>query len=408
MQFDSAIAGVTAPEISSAIAADNGNHSGNSLLTSELIRTANAVALQPWRAALAARDLAPANFMLIGDSDVEGYGATQMNRTFARRIVSQVAKKRPLTMQTGTTYTAPTQPIGGRGFIPSFHYAGLTPADRTEGCVTTGGAFSATAGFGVNLNYWTASAAGNQAYSVIGDFVRICMYAGPGLGVLSWQVDGGAATQINCATIGSSNGFITALIPLGAAGAHTFQINWVSGTIFINGIIEYNGDSASGINAHCAGFVGTSALSYANSATATVEHAINANCSLFAMCLGINDANSGGRTPAQFQADMTAMYAWIRAFYNTFAVTPPTMLHIIEFQPSATVADPVDGWAAYVKAAYAAAATDKNACVLDLSKRMPPATVSGAGTIYFDGAHPNDTGHALVADIVSDFLALAA
>lgn len=387
------------------------SHTPAGILLKQNSDAANAVAMQPWRKALANRDLAAANYMIIGDSSWEGYGATQMNRSAARRISPLLNKKRPLTMQTGTTYTAPTQPIGGRGFIPSFHSGTLTQSDKTEGVVTTGGGFGVTAGFGVNLNYWTASAAGNQLYNLVGDNVEISIYAGPGLGVLSYQIDGGAAIQINTAVVGNSYAYLTAPIALGAAGAHTLQINWVSGAIFVNGVVEYNGDLNAGIVGHHAGFVGTSALSYAqngglgNAATATFEHAINANCALVGFMLGINDANSGGRKPAQYQSDLIALYAYIRSLYNIFAVPVPTMAHFIQYTPSTTTADPSDGWPAYVNAAYQAAASDTNAVVVDISKRLPSAAVNGAGTYFFDGAHPNDNGYAAIADIISDFLA---
>lgn len=378
---------------------DLSKNTASGAYNSQLAQTVTATAMQPWKAALSNRDNATAHVMIIGDSISYGNGASAWAKTYGRRLAPLLNKKAPLLIG--------AQPVGGRGFIPATRSQQGAPLGA-EGITTTGTAQGGTF-LGVNLEDVFFNAP-NQNYVIplTGTHAIVSFAASAGPGVISYKVDAGAAVNIDDTTYAANYGQVTALIPLGAAGAHTLTLTWVSGTFYLNGIVEFNGDQASGIVVHNASLGGQDAYWYNGTqlggrGIATFSFAAAMGVSCIIAPFGINAANAVNRTPAQFQGDLITLLQFIRSTYGFIAPATalPTVVFVPEYQPGTiTTGYP---WQQYIQAMYSAAMTDANCCVgPDLNMRLP--TANGVAPWFFDNYHPLDVGHSYIAETIANFL----
>lgn len=106
----------------------------------------------------------------------------------------------------------------------------------------------------------------------------------------------------------------------------------------------------------------------------------------------LNDYQSQVAT-ATTQSNISSIISTLRSH----ASAAPGMAVIIATEwLRSDVTNPAIPWTSYVSAANAAAAGDANTTVVDLGSRVGDVANSTAG-IWYDAAHPNDTGHALIA-----------
>jgi hypothetical protein len=82
---------------------------------------------------------------------------------------------------------------------------------------------------------FTASSAGTFSYTpeMPVDNFELWDIVGPGLGTISYNIDGGADTNLVQAGTAASR---RTVIPAGSSGTHTLNIKWVSGTGYIGGV----------------------------------------------------------------------------------------------------------------------------------------------------------------------------
>jgi lysophospholipase L1-like esterase len=347
---------------------------------------AHSTKLQGWFAALANRNFAKTNIVCIGDSLTEGMGATLESYRWTERLRQLLNARFPCI----------TQPVGGRGFLAPEVTSGLTSFSASY--VTVTGTPTVDTGYGFSQRTYDISAGGGctLAYSLVGDSADILWLGNSGNGSFRWKVDSGSYTTVST-NIAFSNGNITH-VSLGTAGAHTLTINWLSGgSVGIDGVIEYNGDYASGIQVHNAGYFG-SATSYWTSGYYPQPIA-NVNPGLIILELGSNDIGAS-ISAATMKANLLTIIGNLRAAFTT---APPILLMAVYPNQGNDAV-----WPSYVAEYYAIAAADPLIDVIDLSLRMPATDATNTwGLIYSDSIHPSNKGQQNIADALCNFVSPA-
>jgi lysophospholipase L1-like esterase len=342
---------------------------------------------------------------VVGDSMTEGWGSS----TFTGRYISQTSVKVRALYPGGAAGTG-----GGLGFIPvqSTGTSSLTwPWTLASGSVNNadiGPVRLAAQMTGAATLTWTAPSGTTS--------VKILWYnAGSGVsGSWSYKVGAGSATTVsNSGT--AADGQLTT--PVTITSGQVLTVAWVSGTVYVDGLIHYAGDEASGLTFHGMGISGwdCSTLSAGWRQAGEdwrVSMAALENNGFFGIFLGLNDANSdaldGGFTAAQYQANLAAMITYIRG--NAALASLPVLLIIPyqEFASAGVVAfKDGGGWAAYVTAALAVASATPGCTVVNLTSApgMPQPTSAGGDANFFDGIHTNNTGSGDVAAVIAGILA---
>lgn len=340
-------------------------------------------------AAIANRNAARVDIPVIGDSITEGQGAT----VFADRWIAQANRAMRAACPTTANGAA-----GGIGFIP------LTATGETSYTwpvtLATGGASlepfdlgpvrASAHAFGAVSWTWTAPAGTSS--------VRIMYFDAAVPGSFTYKIGAGGTTTVNSA--GTAAEAVTASIAI--TSGQVLTIAWASGDVFIDGLVHYAADEASGVTFHGCGHFGWATTDWN---TAEVDALNWAQCyaafpdpAALAILLGVNDAIS--LTAADFAAGLTTLIATVRGSADALAGLP--LILVIPYQPDEVLADP-GGWAAYAAAVRSVAAADlTGAIVADLNYRLP-AVASGwdDGELYTDTVHPTNLGHALIGEIIA-------
>lgn len=343
--------------------------------------------LQGWFAALANRNFAKTNIVCIGDSITEGQGATNESYRWTERLHQLI----------NTRFPCITQPVGGRGFLAPV-LAGTNTFSASV-YVTVAGTPAELQGFGLNCFTYDLSATSGctLTYSLVGDSADILWTGNPGNGSFRWKVDSGSFTTVSTSAT-FTDGYITH-VSLGSAGAHTLVVQWLSGGVTaVDGIIEYNGDFASGIQVHNGGHFGSSTGFWTDNDIVTGwPSAIAAvNPGLVIIELGSNDPGSA-ISPSSTYSNLQSIVSGIQSAFTT---SPPILL---------VAAYPNQGndavWPQYVSKMYALAATSSTIDVLDLTLRMPSTLGSPLwGLYYADDVHPSNEGHEYIADAICQYI----
>jgi lysophospholipase L1-like esterase len=366
--------------------------------------TQQAQALTPLFAGLAGRLSARCNIVCLGDSITEGEGATGPPSTgfenrWLARLRDMLRSRFPTQGLTG----------GGRGFIGAASTGELTfawpaTASQTLGTGTAGpkAKFLQLAGTGQSITF-----------NLLGDTADIMWAQVPYGGTFSWAVDGGTATNVS--TNGSSlvDGKLTH-IALGPAGPHTLVLSWVKGQSNIDGVIEYNGDYATGIQLHDAGHYGaqtstwTSALNGGSvSGPAAAIAALSPSAVI--ITLGVNDQYLGV-VPATYQSRLQTIITDLKA---TLPSPYPTFL-LNMLPPRVNQSSYTYPWSQYIAAAQNVAAADTSGpggtsvvAVMDFTAApsMPGADTDVYG--FWEAGnlvHPSDKGHQRIADCLAEYL----
>jgi lysophospholipase L1-like esterase len=366
--------------------------------------------LTPWFAALANRQFARCNVVCLGDSITEGQhavgppGTGFENRWLARlRDMLRQAFPTPGTLGTG----------GGRGYIGSVGTGETSFTWPTTITGTPGAVGFSPKGAGQQLN------ATGQAISfpLTGDSADIMWAQTAGGGTFNWQVDGGATTNIVTNGGSSVDGKISH-ISLGTAGAHTLALNWVSGNSDVDGVVEYNGDFASGIQVHDAGHFGWTTANWltaitggANSATAAIAAL---NPALVIITLGVND-QFNNVVPATFAANIQTIITNLKA--QLTSPYPAFVVHMLP--PRSNQGTYTYAWPLYVQQCWGIASADTSgpagvnglatSIVQVMDYTQGPRIAGSDQDVYgiwqsADLVHPSNKGHQMIADYMTWFL----
>jgi hypothetical protein len=221
----------------------------------ETLRTADAAALRPFHAALGARNWAPVDVLMIGDSFTEGRGATLTARSLTVRVTAALRQ----TLQ-------PSGIAGGFGYLSAWSGSSATAGGGTitDYPVALAGAPDTTDGtYGVSRRNIFLSSGQSATFTITGTGFDIFWVQGPALGTFTYAVDGGSTTTVT-STGGAAptSGHRTQVTGL-SAGSHTVVLTRLTGVNVIEGLMVYNGDEAAGIRVWNAGRGGSTASNFA-------------------------------------------------------------------------------------------------------------------------------------------------
>lgn len=358
------------------------------------------------QAAIANRNNARCDIAVIGDSWTEGRGASAFGNTWVQQANRAIRAAYPTTANGSS---------GGLGFIPVLNTGTLAftwpiaVASGSPVVTDIGPVRYAQAFFGAGSFTWTAPAGTSS--------VKIMYYCDNSFSQFSYKINAGGATTVTVSgTV--ADGTLTASIPI--TSGQVLTIAWVSGGVFIEGLIHCAGDESSGITLHGCGHQGWNAGTGANGWNQTESFGINWGASYGAfspaavvVMLGINDANptNGNETGPQFQAALTALAGTTLRGETALASVP--FLFGFAPAPNESYAD-AGGWPAYGAAtrsvAAALAGSPQGTGVIDLNYRMPSAVSAWKSNALYnpaDSYHPTNLGHALIGEIVAAGIRIA-
>lgn len=347
--------------------------------------------------AIANRDNARVEIPVIGDSITEGQGATQ----FTNRWVASANRAMRAVYPTVANGAA-----GGLGFIPLAN----TGEDTYTWPVTavSGSAASFLIGPVRDCQQVTGTASWTFTAPAGTTSVQVMYFDAGVSGSFTYKVGSGSATTVTNA--GSGIDTFTSSIPL--ASGQVLTIAWASGDAFIDGIVHFAGDEASGITFHGCGHFGWDAgvSTDPGAWNQTLESGFNWNLGIAALdpaaimiMLGTNDASTDGGdySAADFQVNLGTLVTYLQSEGGSLASVPIVL--VIPYQPDVVFAD--GSWPPYVAAIRGAAAAIPNAYVIDLNYRLPTVASDFDGdALYADTIHPTDLGHALIGEIVAGAL----
>ena len=357
--------------------------------------------LDDWWAAVKA---GTAQAVMIGDSITEGTGATSADRRWQTLV------------QTALSPLGPVWP-----FTPAWPNSSATGYPVTRlGAVRRTNTLATRWGLG-----WRAAEiyddTGSITFSFTGTSCKVMYTKASSTGVMTVQIDGATPVTIDTssATVPpATNGATWSSGPL-TLGQHTVVVrrspaSAAGQSVWIQGLLTYRGDEASGVRVLDAARHGISSsfmtedaerlpalVGKSTGVTGAIQGAGGAD--LIVMALGTNDYGQGV-PPATFGENVQALIAALR--------TPAPALG---FQGSILLLgmylgrerDPIL-WQEYQRQLVAIAAADPKVAYFDLRRRMPvvpPSSndVSGLG-LYMDALHPSDAGHQWIARVMTDYL----
>lgn len=336
--------------------------------------------LPNWRKAVAKvrRGTANARLLCVGDSTTAGYlGSVSTSNglgAYPVQLASQLTA-RGLTANSHNFIGNKNWPSGGLG--------------GNDSRLTTSGSISQTIkSAGGYLMNWTA--AGGLTFTPTASVDTFDVwYVQNAAGSFTINLDGGANTTVN--TAGTTN-LLKATIT-GSLGAHTLNLAWVSGTIFILGVEAYN-SAAKEVSVLNSGAYGWIASDWNPGSVTSKWQSANAisaiSPDLTIICLTINDAN----TPTSESTYKTNLQIIIDAAKVTGDVILMTGV------PTSRAAQP------NIERYMRELAVLNDVPLIDLSARWSNYTTSNALGFYADTTHPNALGQSDVAAAIAAVVAL--
>lgn len=360
----------------------------------------NAFALEPWFAALANRENAPAKELKIGDSITEGAAATSAANAWARR--SGVLLRRNF----------PTPGVGlGNSFghsLPQYFDSPTLP-NPYQAAVLTAGGFTVAKDTGQGLGRRCGKMNGvgqSYTYSFTGTSFKVLGFQTAAGGVLGITIDGGARIDVN--TAGSN--LVKALYTSGAlaSGVHTVKLEYVSGGTFIYlaDVLFFDGDEAKGIQSFEGGHYGWTSTQWITNNTTPASYVSLVAPSLVTITLGTNDYNTSIPSSTT-KANIKTMIAAYRA-----GSSKPISFVLGCLPKRGDTVSPLEPWDNYVDAMYAIANEDtggiggrSGVAVWDASRRFADFNTSNVlGSWAADKVHPLDLLHLNLGESWAQFV----
>jgi lysophospholipase L1-like esterase len=335
--------------------------------------------LTAFRAALANRFFSRCNIAVVGDSISEGQGATAVASRSVNRLADSLRLRFPV-----------PGVAGGQGFLPAQFATTSLPAPAA-----VFGSPALNAGFGPGWRCRQITGSQSYTFTVTATSVDVVYATGSGGGAMGVSIDNGPVQTINTYRTALADGVVSHFAT-GGSGQHTVTITSVSGTVFLDGIVIYNGDESSGITVHDCSHYGSTLHQWAQSSSAITSEWLGALApSLIVFELGVNDYH-GQQSLTTFTNDLATM----SNVFNTLP-TSPSVLVVIDydaFNMTGTL------WSSYV-ALYQTWAAANGYAVLDLTQRMPATNTTKSFGLYApDNIHPSNTGHSFIADAIAGLL----
>jgi lysophospholipase L1-like esterase len=357
--------------------------------------------LRKWYAALANREAAPAELLVLGDSISEGVGATQLIRRWQNMLQRNLRNRLPTY---GLNFGNAATPGAEWPYIPA-HWGADWYVGRPS---TVSGTWDAVDQFGLGQRaVKLPDDTGKVTFTFTGTSCRLLYTKGDQGAVLRVAIDGGTPVLIDSyIATGLQVGVWNS--PALARGAHTVVVTRDPSSAagrgaHVEGLVTYDNDSGHGIRvvdgAHSGSWAqGFAAdLGWADSA----KQVARGNDGRYAgamMLWGTNDFG-GGRSAAQFKADNQAIIAGLRA--RGFDSSIVLVLLWLSFGRNDAA------WEDYGRVLNEIASGDPDISYFTIRDVMPdPTTGDATGSLglYTDGVHPSDAGNGYLADLFTGYL----
>lgn len=352
-------------------------------------------ALRPLNAAIANRDVAPAEIVWWGDSVTEGSTLTDDKH---------VASYRFQEMLRGAFPTLGV--LGGRGYVPAYYESASLPAtctqDSSQAVVGTPlYAKLSSAGLGARgtqLTYGGAIIFTGDCTSFDIHYTKLEFGCAFEVYVDGVVVTPGGGINTSKGSSGVTGGFIWSSPEL-SPGEHVVRVRQIpigggfEGFIAcINGITWFYGDRSKGIHVYNAGKSGAAAAGnffsteHYRSLTTIVPAAV-------VVQLVTNDAVFYS-SPATFKTDLQTNLSLI---HTAMGSNPYTLIGMTVPQPTGTF---IGGalWPEYIRSMKEALDGYANSIFVDMSDFMGPNVGSDLLGLWNDGVHASRKGHSLWAD----------
>lgn len=367
----------------------------------EFLLETEASSLAKWRAALSTAGSSTANVLAIGDSITEGQNASDASLRWVNVLQDAL------------------RPGGAEfPFIPAYPMQGGVnngiPVVRS-GSWRNSHALSQRWGLGWKTVELYADD-GLVEFSFSGTSCAVVFSRGSSTGVMSVSIDGGAETLVNTNSAASSNSNGTAWSsPALTDGPHTVRVrrsatSTAGQSVWLQGLVTYQGDATSGVRVMEAARRATNS-SYPTVDTSRLPWMVTtggvpgsldgtiggaANLDLLVYAYGTNDYSAGTPLPS-FKANVEAVISGLRAGGFSGSVLLVGM-YMGQGRDLAT-------WQGYLNQLAAVASEDPDVAFLNLRDHMPDVPTpyndpSGQG-LFADTLHPNDGGHARIAQVIA-------
>ncbi|MFI6238333.1 SGNH/GDSL hydrolase family protein [Micromonospora sp. NPDC050795] len=327
-----------------------------------------------------------ASIVVIGDSNSEGTGATS---TLLRWQYLLQQKLRARLQPGGVTGAAVPYISASPRVSPPY---GDYPRTATGGVTT--------ASYGLGIRAAAIVAGESVTFTFTGTRAKLYGTKGATVGKYSIKVDGGAETVVDGVNATVISGQLIWDSGTLTAGAHSVVVARAASTVtspgpvYPEGLMTYNGDTASGVRVVDAARHGATLATFTGSNAWWTALGAVEGAQLLIMPWGANDSTSG-TTAAQFKTALNQMIADTRAAGFTGTV-------LLLKMPKRGTAD-ATLWTNYMTQIDAVDLADANVLVLDLRPSIPdqgtPAAI--AAGLYADEVHFSNAGHALIADLVA-------
>ncbi len=346
-------------------------------------------ALRTWYSALEHRDTAAANAVFIGDSITEGQAAT----TLGNRWVEKLGGDFRDTYEPGGYCSVYAPAAWGTGQTLALAWTIGTPSVNYD------------FGWGRRCNIIPNGSASTMTISAVCTGFDI-LYAKGTVGTFGYTIDGGSTTSVNAAAGSPTGGHVESVRSL-AAASHTVVIRrTVDGAVSgaaIEGIIFYNGNETSGVHIWEAGHGAADSAYYVDPTEQYwVADLVTVQPQLVVIHLGTRDYFLQTAV-ATFKANITTLVTTILAN----CTIAPSIVIVAGAQTQSTVlAIP---WLSYTTALQQVAVAN-GVGYLDITGPFGGYVVANTVSDLFAGdfVHPTDAGHALIADVLFDALAIGA
>jgi len=238
---------------------DYGKVNRNTLLGSDVgvLNTYGSSNLKSFRAAMALKSTYPVDIVFIGDSKTEGIGVVSVYDTWIQKFIAKYRQ-----------YNQPDGVRGGFGYMPAVYLAGW-PSFVLSGTATAlTNQSTDIAGLGKRAVSMTG--AGSMVMTLGGGLfgtpssLEIVYTQGAAYGSFSYHINANAPVTVNCngaEVVGKRVSVGTGQI-YNDRNNNTLTIDWVSGSVNIEGVMIYDGDEAAGVRVWEAGHSGANVSAY--------------------------------------------------------------------------------------------------------------------------------------------------
>jgi len=220
-------------------------------------------------------------------------------------------------------------------------------------------------------------------------------------GAFTYSVDGGSEKRVETGGRATTKGGYVERISGLAAGPHEVVIRGAGGgagnPAIVEGVMIYNGDLERGVRVWEGGASARRALDYVAPHDAWATSLSGIHPDLVVLPIGSNDFAIG--VPA---ADTEARLREIIATIRSHVDTDPSIV-LMPYYDRPAGGDVT--WEQYEEMYARIAATDPDIAVFDLEPLFGAyGSVQRSGLMAFDHIHPSDTGYALIAQKLAEFL----